>query len=87
MDYKTSDLNLAAFLKAKYNLKILKLEPDQLRNDRALFVFIIPDNIDVQQYITAYYNEEDLCSINSFMREQTDLRTWIKNYKINKTDG
>ena len=87
MDYKTSDLNLAAFLKAKYNLKILKLEPDQLRNDRALFVFIIPDNIDVQQYITDYYNEEDLCSVNSFMREQTDLRTWIKNYKINKTDG
>ena len=84
MRYKTSDLNLAAFLKAKYSFKIETLEPDPKDYNRALFVFFIDDNIEIEQYISNYYNEDDLCSINAFMRELTDLRSWLKSYKMNR---
>lgn len=84
MEYKTADLNLSAFLKAKYNLKILRLEPNPVKPERFFFVFGIDNNINIEQYVSNYYNEEDLCSINSFMREINDLRTWLKDHKINK---
>lgn len=83
MEYKTADLNLSAFLKAKYNFKILRLEPNPAKPERFFFVFNIDDNIDIEQYVSSYYNEEDLCSINSFVREINDLRTWLKDFKIN----
>jgi len=84
MEYKTSDLNLAAFLKAKHNFKISRLEPHPIKKDRALFVLIIENNIDIDKCVSDYFNEEDLCSVNSFLREQNDLKTWLKDYKINK---
>lgn len=87
MDYKTTDLNLAAFLKAKYKFKIRQLEPDPRDNDRVFFVFAIDDNIEIEQYVSDYYNEEDLCSINAFMREIVDLRSWLKSYKTNRDNA
>lgn len=84
MFYKTTDLNLAAFLKAKYNFKIKNLEPDPRDVDRVFFVFTMDDTTDINQLISSYYNEDDLCSINAFMRELVDLRSWLKSYKINK---
>lgn len=84
MDYKTSDLNLSAFLKAKYNLKIRTLEPDLKDKDRALFVFIIDEDVPIEQYVSAYYNQDDSCSINIFMREIIDLRSWLRDYKMNR---
>lgn len=84
MFYKTTDLNLAAFLKAKYNFKIKNLEPDPRDVDRVFFVFTMDDTTDINQLISSYYNEDDLCSINAFMRELVDLRSWLKSYKTNK---
>ncbi len=84
MEFRTSDLNLAAFLKAKYNFKIRNLEPDQQENDRALFVFLHDDDIDINRYIAEYYNGDDICSINIFMREISDLRSWLRNFRANK---
>ena len=87
MDYKTTDLNLAAFLKAKYKFKIRNLEPDPRDNDRVFFVFIIDGNVEVEQFVSDYYNEDDFCSINAFMRELVDLRSWLKSYKINRENN
>jgi len=87
MEYKTSDINLSAFLKAKYHFKISRLEPIPKNTDRALFVFVIDDNIEIEQFISDYYNEEDLCSINAFIRELMDLKSWIRNYKTNKENN
>lgn len=84
MEFKTSDLNLAAFLKAKYNFKIRNLEPDQQDVERALFVFLVEEDININNYIAEYYNGDDVCSINIFMRELADLRSWLRNYKTNK---
>jgi len=84
MVFKTSDLNLSAFLKAKYNLKIERLEPDLIDPDRALFVFSVEDDVIVNQYVADYYNCGDNCSINGFMRELNDLRSWLRNFKVNK---
>jgi len=83
MEYKTADLNLAAFLKAKYNLKVLRLEPNPAKQGQAFFVFSLDGNIDIDSCISTYFNEDDVCSINSFMREQTDLKTWINDFKTN----
>lgn len=82
--YKTADLNLSAYLKARYNLKIKGLEPDPENKDRVFFIFIIEENFDIDKVISDFFNEKDLCSINSFMREISDLRSWLRNFKINK---
>lgn len=82
--YRTADLNLSAYLKARYNLKIKELEPDPDNPDRAFFVFILNDDIDIEKVISDFFNENDLCSINAFMREISDLRSWLRNFKINK---
>lgn len=84
MEYKTSDLNLAAYLKAKYKLKIKGLEPDPLEIDRALFVFNIEEGRDINKHVAEYYNGDDVCSISVFTREASDLRSWIRNFKTNK---
>lgn len=84
MIYKTSDLNLSAFLKAKYNLKIERLEPDLLDKERALFVFNVEDGVAIEQYVAEYYNCVDSCSVNGFMRELNDLRSWLRSFKVNK---
>lgn len=83
MEYRTTDINLAAFLKAKHNLKIERLAPDNKDSSRAFFVFNIDDLSSITRYIAEYYNGNDLCSINIFMRELTDLRSWIKTYRSN----
>lgn len=84
MVYKTSDLNLSAFLKVKYNLKIERLEPDLLDKDRAFFVFNIEDSVSIDQYVAEYYNCDDNCSVNGFMRELNDLRSWLRSFRVNK---
>ena len=84
MEFRTSDLNLAAFLKAKYNFKIRNLEPDQQDIERALFVFLLEEDVNIDHCIAEYYNGDDVCSINIFMRELADLRSWLRNYKTNK---
>ena len=84
MKYKTSDLNLSAFLRAKHSLTIEGLEPDPRNTDQALFVFVVDDATDIQKYVAEYFNGNDLCSINAYSRELTDLRSWLKNYRINK---
>lgn len=84
MVYKTSDLNLSAFLKAKYNLKIKYLEPDLEDKERALFVFEIENDVIIKQYIVDYYNCDDNCSVNGFMRELNDLRSWLRSFRVNK---
>ena len=84
MEYKTSDLNLAAYLKAKYNLKIKNLESDSQEAERALFVFIIESAFKIEKCIAEYYNGDDVCSINAFTREASDLRSWIRNFKTNR---
>ncbi len=84
MLYKTSDLNLSAFLKAKYNLKIQHLEPDLIDSDRVLFVFEIEEGVAIKQYVADFYNCGDNCSVNGFMRELNDLRSWLRSYRVNK---
>jgi len=84
MEYKTSDLNLAAFLKAAHNLKVVRLEPNPFTKDKAFFVFSTTDIAVIERYIASYYNEEDSCSINAFMRELNDLKSWLKDYRINR---
>ncbi len=84
MDYKTSDLNLSAFLKAKYNLKIQRLEPDLIDSDRVLFVFEIEETVPIKQYVADFYNCGDNCSVNGFMRELNDLRSWLRSFKVNR---
>ncbi len=84
MLYKTSDLNLSAFLKAKYNLKIECLEPDLEDKERALFVFKMDDDVAIKQYVAEYYNCGDNCSVNGFMRELNDLRSWLRSFRVNR---
>lgn len=83
-EYRTSDLNLAGFLRARYNLKIKNLEPDVEDLTRALFVFVIDDDVDIEEAVAQYYNGNDSCSINSFMKELTDLRSWLRNFRANR---
>jgi len=82
--YKTADLNLSAYLKARYNLKIKSLEPDPENTDRVFFIFILDKDFDIEKIISDFFNEDDSCSINAFMREISDLRSWLRNFKINK---
>lgn len=82
--YKTADLNLSAYLKARYNLKIKNLEPDPESTDRVLFIFTLDNDFDIDKAVNEFFNEMDLCSINSFMREISDLRSWLRNFKINR---
>jgi len=84
MEYRTSDLNLSAYLRTKYNLKIKKLEPDPNDKDRALFVFLYDENIDIEKIISNYFNKDDECSASEFMSAVSDLRTWLRNFKMNR---
>jgi hypothetical protein len=84
MEYRTSDLNLSAFLRTKHNLKIKKLEPDLADKDRALFVFLYDENVDIEKIISDYFNKNDECSASEFMSALNDLRTWLRNYKMNR---
>jgi len=84
MEYKTTDINLAAFLKAKYNFKLKALEPDPMEKDRALFVFLTDQDSLIEQFIFNYYNGDEQCSINEFVREVADLRSCLRNYKMNR---
>jgi hypothetical protein len=84
MEYRTSDLNLSAYLRTKYNLKIKKLEPDSNDRERALFVFLYDENIDIEKIVSNYFNKDDECSISDYMAVLNDLRTWIRNFKVNR---
>lgn len=84
MEYRTSDLNLSAYLRTKYNLKIKKLESDPIDKDRALFVFLYDENIDIEKIISNYFNKDDECSASEFMSAISDLRTWLRNFKMNR---
>lgn len=84
MEYRTSDLNLSAYLRTKYNLKIKKLEPDPDDKDRALFVFLHDGNFDIEKVVSNYFNKENECSVSEYMAALSDLRTWLRNFKINR---
>lgn len=84
MEYRTSDLNLSAYLRTKYNLKIKRLEPDPTDKDRALFVFLYDENIDIEKIVSDYFNKEDECSASEYMIAINDLRTWLRNFKMNR---
>lgn len=84
MEYRTSDLNLSAYLRTKYNLKIKKLESDPTDTDRAFFIFIHDEDFDIEKAVSDFFNKFDECSVNIFMREISDLRSWLRNFKANK---
>jgi hypothetical protein len=84
MEYRTSDLNLSAFLRTKYNLKIKRLEPDQADRDRALFVFLYDEDFNIEKIISDYFNKDDECSASKYMAALSDLRTWLRNFKMNR---
>lgn len=84
MEYRTSDLNLSAFLRTKYNLKIKKLESDSTDKNRALFVFLYDENVDIEKIISDYFNKNDECSASEFISTLSDLRTWLRNFKMNQ---
>ncbi|MCK5611201.1 hypothetical protein KAR91_55540 [Candidatus Pacearchaeota archaeon] len=75
--YKTSDLNIAAYLKAKFKFDIVNTECDE-NTRRVFFIFDISDK-DIDSIITEYVNGKDKCSVNLFTRELAGLRTMIRN--------
>ena len=48
--FECSDLNLAAFLKAKHNLEIIDIAR-QLNSNRASFIFKVPSNLDINSEV------------------------------------
>ena len=79
--YKTSDLNIAAYLKAKFQLNIVDCKRD--KNNRVFFTFDTA-NIDIDNTINDFINGNDLCSIHFFTREVAGLRAIIRNLQENK---
>ena len=70
--YKTSDLYLSAFLKAKG----LRLIDKQKTGDR--FVFIFFDRTDRQELIQEFFND-GLVNITAFKNAIQDLKTMVFN--------
>lgn len=84
-NYKTSDLNLAAFLYAKHKLKIEDLEDDPIDRSRIVFKFIISDDdFNVKKVVSDYFNHNDEVSASDYMTAISDLRTWVRSYKMNQ---
>jgi len=79
-NYKTSDMNIAAYLKARFRLDIKESERD--KNGRVFFVFDT-QKVDIDEIITDYVNGKDLCSVNLFTRELAGLRVVIRNLQEN----
>ena len=78
--YKTSDLNIAAYLKARFRLDVAGSERD--KNGRVFFIFNT-SKVDIDSIINDYINGKDLCSINLFTRELVGLRVVIRNLQQN----
>ena len=79
--YKTSDLNIAAYLKAKFNLNIIDSKCDK-KNNRVFFT-LDTAGVNIDDIITDYINGKDLCSIHFFTRELSGLRVLIRNLQQN----
>ena len=77
--HKTSDLNIAAYLKAKFSLNII--DSKQV-NNRIFFTFDT-SLVDIDQILTDYINGNDVCSISLFTRELAGLRIIIRNLQEN----
>jgi hypothetical protein len=79
--YKTSDLNIAAYLKARFRLDIKESERD--KNGRVFFIFDTR-KVDIDAILTDYINGKDMCSINLFTRELAGLRNLFTRPEGNK---
>jgi hypothetical protein len=79
--YTTSDLNIAAYLRAKFRLDIKDYTRD--KNNRVFFMFDT-SKIDIDDVITDYINGKDQCSIHLFTRELAGLRVIIRNLQNNR---
>lgn len=84
-NYKTSDLNLAAFLYAKHKLKIEDLEDDPTDRSRVVFKFTISDDeFNIRKVVSDYFNHNDEVSASSYMTAISELRTWVRSHKMNQ---
>jgi len=70
--YRTSDLYLSAFLKAK-GMRLL-----DKRRDGEKFVFIFDDRADRQQLIREFFND-GMVNITAFKNAIQDLKTMVFN--------
>ena len=75
-DYKTSDLNIAAYLKAKFRIDVKGSERD--KNGRVFFIFDT-SKVDIDVILTDYINGKDNCSISAFIKEIAGLRVIMRN--------
>jgi len=75
--YSTSDLNLAAFLRAKYNLELDKIESSKEDSRRAFFIFKTR-GISIGIAIEAYYKGEEVSALR-LVREIDSLKSMVRN--------
>lgn len=75
--YKTSDLNLAAFLRAKYNLELDKVSPSEEDSRRAFFIFKT-QGVNMGVAIESYYKGEEVSALR-LVREIDSLKSMARN--------
>lgn len=73
--FKTSDLNLAAFLRAKYNLELERVESED--SHRAFFIFKIGE-IDIENAVESFYKGEFVSALG-LVREIDSLKSMARN--------
>lgn len=75
--YSTSDLNLAAFLRAKHNLKLDRVESSKEDSRRAFFIFKT-QGMSMSAAIEGYYKEEEVSALR-LVREVDSLKSMARN--------
>jgi len=75
--YSTSDLSLAAFLRAKYNLELDRVESSKEDPRRAFFIFKT-QGVNMGVAIEAYYKGEEVSALR-LVREIDSLKSMARN--------
>jgi len=71
--FRTRDLNLASFLKAK-NYSLLDVE-----KSGSIATFVFENDEDMQSLITSFYNDNEMVKANKLLSSQRDLKSLVHN--------
>lgn len=77
MEYRTSDLYLACYLKAKFNLPITELV--EASPGRFVFVFELA-NRDPESIVSDFYNRKADVNVKAFTDEIANLKSLVHNH-------
>jgi hypothetical protein len=71
--FRTQDLNLASFLKAK-DYSLLDVE-----KSGRVATFVFENDEDMQRIITSFYNDNEMVKANKLLNSHRDLKSLVHN--------